>query len=137
MDWQAALRARAIAAPAVTALLATYAGAAAVFWGERPQGSSLPAVTLLDLTPEVTQHLKGVEGLQAARVQADVWAGSYGAMQRITDALIAALLPPHTGNGVKFTRAMIKLGPRDLPERDGDKMIYRKSMDLVVHHATA
>lgn len=137
MDWQAALRARAIASPALTGLLAAYKGAPTVFWGERPQGSALAAVTLLDLTAEVTQHLKGVEGLQAARVQADVWAESYAAMQRITEALIDALLPPHSGNGVKFTRAMIELGPRDLPERDGEKTIFRKSMDLIVHHLTA
>lgn len=127
MDWQGALRARLVGATSV---------GTKVYWENAPQGTALPYVTLLDVTQLRPQHLKGFD-LEAARVQIDVWAGKYADKQTIMEAALEALVPSHTGNGHQFQRAMIDLGPRDIPERDGETIIYRKSADLIFHHSTA
>lgn len=131
MDWQAALRARLVAASAVTALVGQR-----VYWVDRPQGHALPAVTLQTVSEEREQNLKGFEGLQRARVQVDIWARSYAEQRQVTEAVIAALITAAAQGGIQFTRAMID-GLRDLTERTEAQLFYRTSMDLVVHHATA
>lgn len=123
MDWQAAL------------LLRARAGEAKTYWENAPQGTARPYVTLLDVTQLRPQTLNDWD-LEAARVQIDVWANTYSSKQTIIEAVLAALVPGGTFNGHKFQRADIALGPRDLPERDGDTIIYRKSADIIVHHTT-
>jgi hypothetical protein len=51
------------------------------------------------------------------------------------EAVLTALVPGGTFNGNTFQRADIDLGPRDIPERDGDTIIFRKSADLIIHHS--
>lgn len=131
MDWQAALLARLRAAAGVTALVGTK-----TYWENAPQNTARPYVTLLDLTPSRPQHLQGFD-LEPSRVQIDVWANTYSSKQAIMEAVLAVLVPGVTSNGHKFSRADVALGPRDLPERDGDTIIYRKSADLIIHHTTA
>lgn len=133
MDWFAALLARANGAAGVTAAI----GAAnKVFPENAPQGTARPYVTILDLTAGRPQHLTGFD-LEPSRVQIDVWANSYKSKNAIMEAVLAVLVPGETSNGHKFSRADVALGPRDLPERDGDTIIYRKSTDLIIHHTTA
>lgn len=129
MDWQAALRARLIAAAPVTALVGTR-----VHWIERPQGGALPAITLQSITEFREQHFRGFHGLQRARVQVDVWANSYSDARKLMDAAIDAVSPASQSNGVMFSRGFLD-GIRDLGERAGDRLIYRKSADLIIHHA--
>lgn len=131
MDWQAALRARLVAAAPVTALVGQR-----IYWVDRPQGTALPAITLQTINDARDQHLKGFEGMQQARVQIDVWAASYASARDITEAVIAALIAPDENNGIQFTRAMID-GLRDLSERLETQLIYRSSVDFIFHHATA
>lgn len=130
MDWQAALLAKVRAAAGVTALVGTKS-----YWENAPQGTERPYVTLLDLTAGRPQHLTGFD-LEPSRIQIDVWATTYASKQAIMEAVLAVLVPGGTSNGHKFSRADVALGPRDLPERDGDTIIYRKSADLIVHHTT-
>lgn len=137
MGWQLALTARLEAAQGVTALVGSR-----VYWIERPQGSALPAITLTTISDAMDQHLKDFESLQPARCQIDVWAPTYEVARQITDAVIEAVVPPHTGNGIKFTRAMVDLAPRDMAERsaapDGkNKIVFRTTTDLIFNHAIA
>lgn len=135
MDWQEALRARLLADGPLTALVSTR-----IDWIERPQGKSLPAVTLQSISDGREQNLKGFETLQPARVQYDVWGGDFASVRATVEALIAAAVPSNTANGHRFTRAMIELAPRDLSERtsagDGQrKTVFRTTFDLNHHHA--
>ena len=131
MDWQAALLARLRGAAGVTALVG-----AKTYWENAPQNTARPYVTLLDMTAGRPQHLTGFD-LEPSRVQIDVWANSYSSKQAISEAVLAALVPGGTFNGHCFSRADVDSGPRDLPERDGDTIIYRKSTDLIIHHRPA
>jgi hypothetical protein len=131
MDWQQALLARLRGSAGVTVLVA-----ARTYWENAPQSTARPYVTLLDVTQLRPQTLKDWD-LEAARIQIDVWAASYSSKQAIMEAVLAALVPGGTSNGHKFQRADVALGPRDIPERDGDTIIYRKSADLVIHHTPA
>jgi hypothetical protein len=128
MDWQGALLARLRAASGVTSLISTRS-----FWENAPQGTSRPYVTLLDVTQLRPQMLNDWD-LEAARVQVDVWADTYSSKQSIMEAVLGALVPGATSNGHTFQRAMVDLGPRDIPERDGETIIFRKSADLIIHH---
>lgn len=121
MDWQGALLVRA------------RTGEAKTYWENAPQGTARPYVTLLDVTELRPQTLKDWD-LEAARVQVDVWADSYASKQTITAAVLGAIVPGGTSSGHTFQRADIVLGPRDIPERDGEVIIFRKSTDLIIHH---
>lgn len=122
MDWQAALLVRA------------KVGHTKTYWEQAPQNTTLPYVTLLDVTQLRPQLLKGWD-LEAARVQIDVWADTYSSKQTIMEAVLAALIPGGTGNGHIFQRADVAMGPRDIAgERDGTTPIFRKTADLMIHH---
>jgi len=129
MDWQGALLARLRVAAGVTALVG-----AKSYWENAPQNIARPYVTLLDVTQLRPQTLKSWD-LEAARVQIDVWTDTYASKQAIMEAVLAALVPGGTSNGNTFQRADIALGPRDIPERDGETIIFRKSADLIIHHS--
>lgn len=135
---QGALRARAIANSGVIANVAAYTppgGSAtkAIFWGARPQGSPLTAVTLLVITGPRDQHMKGFQRMQLTRVQMDVWADSYDKARAAGEAMIAALAPPQTGNGQRFGRLFVD-SDRDLVEMANNQQVFRMSADLIVSH---
>lgn len=128
MDWQGAFLARVRGAGGVTSLIGTKS-----FWENAPQDTARPYVTFLDVTQLRPQTLTDWD-LEAARVQIDVWADTYASKQAIMEAVLAAIVPGGTSNGHTFQRAEIDLGPRDIPERDGEVIIFRKSADLIIHH---
>lgn len=135
MDWQEALRTRLLADGPLSALVST-----GIDWVERPQGKTLPAVTLQSIADARDQNFKEFEGLQPARVQYDVWGDTFASVRGVVETLIAAAVPSNTANGHRFTRAMVELAPRDLTERisagDGQsKTVFRTSFDLTHHHA--
>jgi len=131
MDWQAAFRARAIAASGVTTPL----GGQKVYWALVPQGVSRPYVILTDVTELLPQTLDTWD-LAFARIQIDVWGDTYAVVQTVMAALITALVPANTGNGHTFQRADVALGPRDVSgETDGTQPIFRKTVDLIIAHA--
>ena len=131
MDWQAALRARLVAAAPVTALVGSR-----IYWVDRPQASALPAITLQTISDDRPQHMKGFIGLNPARVQVDLWTASYGAAADLAEKVIAALAPADTANGIRFERAFVD-GKRDLGERVETQFIHRASIDFIIHHAAA
>jgi len=130
MDMETALRARLLAAAPVVALVGQR-----VTWVERPQGAALPAITLQNVTDERVQNFKGFDGLQPGYVQIDVWALSYAAAKALKDAAIAAVVPAATQSGVRFTRGFVTA--RDLSERTDTQFLFRPSIDLTFHYATA
>lgn len=80
--------------------------------------------------------MSGLVGLDQANVQIDVWGTTYSQVRQIADAVIAALLPAQTGNGVKFSRAFID-SITDRGERVETQFIHRAQLDFIIHHATA
>lgn len=131
MDMEGALRARLLADAAVAALVAER-----VYWVGRPQGGTLPDVTLQVITDGREQDMKGFVGLQQTRVQIDSRATSYGQAKALAEAAISALVGAGTFYGVRFERAEVE-GPIDLPERTETQFIHRKSFDLLAWHAAA
>jgi hypothetical protein len=128
MDMPGALRARITSAN-------TSAGSR-VYWVDRPQAAALPAVTLQIISDIRPQHLKGFDQTRDTRVQIDCWATSYSAVTVLKEAVLAAVVPVNTSNGIRFDRAIID-GERDLGERVETQFIHRASVDLVVWWATA
>lgn len=128
MDMPGALRAR------ITG--ANTAAASRVYWVDRPQASALPAVTLQIISDLRPQHLKGFNPLRDTRVQFDCWGSSYSEVTALKEAVLAAVVPENTSNGIRFDRAIID-GERDLGERTETQFIHRASFDLVVWWATA
>ena len=135
MDMEGALRTRLQNASPVAALLSTFAGSPAVFWVERPQKSTLNAITLLNVTDERTQNYTGFDGMQPGYVQVDAWATTYAQAKALKDAIIAALTPADTFYGVRFTRAFV-IG-RDLSERTETAFIFRPSLDFTFFYSPA
>jgi hypothetical protein len=130
MDMEAALRARLLAAGPVTALVGQR-----VTWVERPQAAALPAITLQNVTDERTQNFSGFDDLQPGYVQVDVWALTYAAAKAVKEVVIAALVPAGVQNGVRFARGFVSA--QDLSERTDTQFLYRQSIDLTFHYATA
>lgn len=128
MDMPAALRARLIGA-------ATAAGSR-VDWVKRPQGASLPAITLQIISDLRPQHLKGFDELRPTRVQVDCWGATYGAVVALKEAVIAAVVPENTANGIRFERGIID-GERDLGELTEAQFIHRASLDFILWWTTA
>jgi hypothetical protein len=130
MDMAGALRARLLAAPAVTALVGQR-----VYWVDRPQTTGLPAITLQLVSEGRPQHMGGFDGLFDARVQVDIWSESHAEAWVISEAVIAAIIPEQTGNGISFSRAFLD-ARRDLGERIETKFVHRTSLDLLIHYST-
>lgn len=128
MDMQGALRARITGA-------ATTAGTR-VYWVDRPQSAALPAVTLQTISDPRPQHLKGFDELRPTRVQIDCWADSYAAAKTLMEAVLAAVVPQNTSNGIRFDRAHIDNADEG-GERTETKFIHRQRADLIVIWAVA
>jgi hypothetical protein len=131
MDYQSALRARLIAAAPVNALVA-----GRVYWVDRPQASTLPAVTLQVISDERPQTHDGFTTSRATTVQVDCWGRTYSEKVAVAEAVINALVPAETSNGVRFLRSFVD-SVRDLGERVETQFIHRTSVDLIVWHTTA
>ena len=128
MDMQGALRARITGA-------STTAGTR-VYWVDRPQSAALPAVTLQTISDPRPQHLKGFDELRETRVQVDCWADTYAAARTLLEAVLAAVVPENTSNGIRFDRAMVD-NSDDGGERTETKFIHRQRADLILFWATA
>jgi hypothetical protein len=129
MDFQGALRDRLIADSTVAALVGQR-----IDWVERPQSNSLPAVTLQTILDARPQHMKGLQDLRPTTVQIDVWGLAYADVRAVTEAVIAALVPAATSNGIVFARGFVDR-LHDLGEQTDTQFIHRTSIDLIVHHS--
>jgi len=127
MDMEGALRARLIADASTAALVGSR-----IYWEDRPQASALPALTLSLPVDGRDQHLGGLQSVRDVQLQVDVWARSYAEKKAIKEAVIAALLPPQSGNGIRFQGATgINVTP--LNERVETQMIFRDAIRLTLH----
>jgi hypothetical protein len=131
MDMQGALRARLLAALPVTALVEQR-----VYWVDRPQASALPAITLQVIADGRPQDMEDFVSTRETTVQVDCWATSYAKKTELAEAVIAALAPKTTLNGVTFLRSLVD-SVRDLGESLDTQFSHRTSIDLIVWHHPA
>ena len=128
---EAALRARIVDSPAVSAIVS-----GRVYWENRPQSAPLPDVTLLIVSDERPQHMKGFDSFRPTEVQIDVRATSFAQKKALKEAVIDAVAPKHFGNGVRFARAS-DVRARPLNEDAGTQFIFRDVIELTVWHSPA
>lgn len=128
MDMQGALRARITGA-------STTAGTR-VYWVDRPQTSALPAVTLQVVSDPRPQHLKGFNTFRRTLVQIDCWASTYATAAALKEAVLAAVVPQNTSNGINFDRAIVESSD-DSGEMSGGVFVHRQRIDLAVWWAAA
>lgn len=131
MDWTAALIHRLLDDPDVSALVANR-----IYWVDRPQLSSLPAISLQVIGESRPQHMNGFDGLDRNLVQMDVWGKSYAEVQQVKEAAIGTIIGAEEANGIKFERAFLDT-VRDLGERTETQYVHRASIDLIFFHSTA
>lgn len=135
MDFEAALRARLTGASGVTSIVGQR-----IYWVERPQATALPAITLQIIDDPREQTMAGFQSRLFCTVQVDVWAANteaeagYKIAKRGKEAVIAALTPEVTANGIKFGTAT-NISARDLSERTETQFIYRSSIDFKFNYA--
>ena len=130
-DMQSALRTRLRTAPSVSTI------STAFHWVKVPEGASLPYVRLQTISDPRPRDLKGPIGGRETRVQADVFAASYGQARALANAIIAEIEPPARVDDIQFGRTIAE-GPQDLGEDvEGQGHIYRASVDLLVWHSLA
>lgn len=122
MYWRDALRAR-----------ATGLASGRVYWGERPQGSNLPALVLSTPFDGRPQHLKGYS-LREGRVQVDAYGRTPEEAWDLQEAALNTLVPGGTFSGHDFSRGDIEIGPHDRHERIGNTTVFRVMSQLMIHH---
>jgi hypothetical protein len=133
MDFEGALRARLLSAAPVVALVADWRDTKAIYWVDRPQASALPAITLQTIDDDRAQHMGGFQSMQRALVQVDIWAATYAAGKALKEAVIAALVPAASGNGIDFRRAFVR--GRDLSEQTETQFVHRPSLDFTFFYS--
>lgn len=122
--------AKLLAASGVTALVSTR-----VYPVARPQGSTLPAVTLqrIDGAPLLTDE--GDSGLENPRIQLDCWGTTYASAKAVARAVIAALNAfDGTLTGVNIPLIELE-AERDMPRESGtnvNEYLFRTSLDFLV-----
>lgn len=127
MNWEQALRQRALDDAAIAAIVGT-----AVDWGQR---TGMPALTLLLVSDPRGQTLAGFEGNRWSRVQVDARALSRPVVVELREAAIAALVRAGTFHGVRFGRGQVAdPGPRTLNEQTETGFVHRDSFDLIISH---
>lgn len=129
MDMQAALRKRLADAAPVAAMVATR-----ITWIIRPQADPLPAITLQTISGSNETDYRTNQQTQTNRVQIDVWGSTYASVRALARAVIAAIEPPHTGDGIRFERSFLE-NQTDLGEQTDAGFIHRISLDFIIWHA--
>jgi hypothetical protein len=125
------LIAKLLATAGVTALVSTR-----VNWSRRPQGAALPAIVLHRVSGLPDVHHGGASGLVVSRVQVDCWAASYGSAKAVARAVETAITAQtFTQGAVRFDVILIDSERDD--STDETTPIFRTSLDLMVHHASA
>lgn len=132
MDVEAAIRARLLAAAAVTAHVGER-----VYWVERIQGDAYPGITLQVVHEDRAQHLRGFQSLQSLQVQIDVWSRTHLVGKQIKDAVIETLVPAAQVGGIKFQRAFVTardLSPHAGRDLSGEAPVFRPSLDFTFNY---
>lgn len=131
MDFEGALRARLIAAAPVYTIVA-----GRVYWDDRPQSSPLPDLTISIPVDERPQHMGGFQGTLGPLVQIDVRSISKATTKALTEAVIAAVSPATTVNGIVFLRAAdVRIST--LNESSSTTFIHRNVIEMIAWHYPA
>jgi hypothetical protein len=134
ISMQEDLRAMLLAEPELTALVGTR-----ITWNGRAQGSPLPAIVLTTVS-EVTDYTYGASvTLLTSRVQADIWATSYGSAIGV-DRAMAPTLNGYRGHyGATDFEGIFLESRFDGAEEPaaGAGPIHRISRDVIVKHKEA
>jgi len=128
MNFQTGVRARLLANATVAAGVSTR-----IFWGERPQGTTLPAIVLQTISDPRPAHLTDYDGARSTLVQMDVYATTYAAALTIAQAAIEVLKVPATISGKTFGPAFVD-SQRDTVETSGTVNLHRQSVDFNIWH---
>lgn len=124
MSFEAALAKRLLEATSVREEVGTR-----IDWMRRAQGAALPAITLHTVSARHGQHMKGFHPT-VSRIQIDVWADDFLASLSIRDAVIAAVVPAATVDGVRFQRGQ-NVSVRADREDGGDGTdLYRQIVEV-------
>lgn len=126
MDFQGALRARALADTTVSGMINDRA-----YWVQRVQSEGVPAIVFNIVSDPRPQHLKGFNDLRETSFQADCLGSTSIEASELGEALIAALAPAVTAHGIIFNRAMIT-DVRGGGNTSGETFIHRTSVDFAV-----
>jgi len=108
-----------------------------ITWGRRAQGGTLPAIVLHRIDGNRDYHLGGPSGLVASRVQVDCWANTFGDAKRAARAVALAV------SGIRFIQGAVRfdailiIDERDSSDDLNGTPLFRTSLDLAVHHASA
>ena len=128
---EAALIAKLLATAGITALVSTR-----INWSRRPQGAALPAIVLQRISGTPDVHHAGASGLVVSRVQVDCWAASYGAAKGVARAVETAITAQTFTQGATRFDVILIDSERD-DSTDETTPLFRTSLDLMVHHASA
>lgn len=128
MSFETALRSRLKAAGAVKAIIG-----ARVDWDERPQRSAYPAVVLEGIADPRPQHMKGMNTFRETRVSINCFAITADVKVNLREAVIAALVPEVTLEGVTFRRGFVNnVIPRNENTETG--FVHRDLIDMSFWH---
>lgn len=131
MDFEGALRARLLAAAPVTAIVGTR-----IYWEDRPQSAALPAITLGYVVDARDQNMGGFQQVQRRLVQVDVWATTFASKKALKEAVISALSPSETSNGINF-RPAVEVDAVSLNERIETQYIFRDAVRMTLFFSPA
>jgi hypothetical protein len=105
-------------------------------WLKRPQGESLPAITLQTASAPRDYTMQGRVGLVGYLIQMDVWGSTYKQTQDVLAALIPALdeldEAPFQGAFIENERESTEA--QDGPDASTSTDFYRTSLDVRIFH---
>lgn len=105
-----------------------------IVWGDRPAGSGYPAIVLQVISPGRRYDHDGFDGLEAPRVQADIWAEAYADTRSIGDAYILEIERSAIRGGFRFGPGFLDgdegMAAVTIAGRTGS--IYRRSIDMLL-----
>jgi hypothetical protein len=127
------LRAKIADDPAV----AEIAARASIAWGDRPQASALPGITLDLIFDARPQHMTGFQELRGTQVQVDCWSLDRLEARNLKEAVIAAVATVATVGDTRFGRSFVDRSTSGWERTDASAIVYRERIDFTVWHAAA
>ncbi len=128
MAFESALRARLKAAGGVNAIVGTR-----IDWDERPQRSAYPAIVLEIAADARPQNMGGLEGFRGTRIWANCFSTTAKEKAELREAVIAALVPEATQDGVTFRRSFVN-NVINRSENTETGFVHRDLVDITLWH---
>lgn len=110
----------------IAAKVASFNNRPAIDWVVRPDLAGLPAITLERVSTDRLYSHSGPVSLTGARVQADCWAGTYGAARE----LFRALLTKMEAGGIGWSAFLLTERDLGAENLDGGQRVFRVSGDF-------